>query len=333
MAIKDFLAKELRMLREGRVRTAAETGVWETFWFLLEKTAFEKQRETPIWEYPGWDIAVVLDATRLDLMQEAVVEYDWLPNNVPAIWSVGSASPEWIGETFRPRYRDEWNDVGYVTANPFSCKPNDRAAGAPSGSLPLEESSLGYLDEVWRDQWQNDPLSTVPPEIIFNRALWAWHTQDIDRLIIHAMQPHAPFRARPEWFGKRENLYIFGEPDKGNSGQNVFKDIRDGIRSEKEVWAAYLDNLHWALEAVDEFRKQVDANILVTSDHGNGLGEYGVWSHPPNNSSPVLRRVPAIDVEGVNSLNWDGNVIGNPPVTTEQESTNINKQLSALGYR
>lgn len=321
------------MVRKGKLRLAATTAVSETTFWALDKSGIPDTLETAIWDVGDWDIAIVLDATRLDLFQQAAKGYDWLPNYPDHIWSVGSMSPEWIGETFRPERRNDWQNAGYVTANPFSCKSNDRAAGSPPGALPLKSDDLAYLDEVWRDQWQRDPVSTVTPEVMADRALYAWENHDMDRLVVHMMQPHIPFRSRPEWFGHRENLHVFGEPDdEPGEGKDVWKELRDGERSRSDVWAAYLDNLHWGLDAVNYIRERTNATIAITSDHGNSLGEFGVWSHPPNNPSPYLRKVPFVEIDGINELDWHNKVPGTPPVTDDDANNKIDVQLKALGY-
>lgn len=318
MAIRDFIQKEARIARGFGIRAALQLGFYEV------TTPF---RNRLIWD-DEWDICVVLDATRWDAFQQVALEYDWL-DGVTSAWSVGSASPEWYGKTFAPDVDVEMGRVGIVTANPFSAKPSERAAGAPPGSLPLTDRGVGYLDEVWRNAWYDDPVSTVPPDVVTDRAISAWRDRrkhGVNRLVVHYMQPHIPFITRPEWFGKRGDLSYFGEPEM-EEGTDPWHKVRQGRLPVDEFWIAYLDNLRWGLEAVDVLRRSVDARLLITSDHGNGMGEFGIWSHPPNQPHPILRRIPWVHVRAHDNKKYEPAAGGR-----ETKTQSIKEKLRALGY-
>jgi hypothetical protein len=74
---------------------------------------------------------------------------------------------------------------------------------------------------------------------------------------------------------------------------------RKGI-SRHEVVKAYLDNLRIVLEAastlVGEIKNHFRSRIIVTSDHGELLGEYGLYMHP-HYELPELCVVPWLEVE------------------------------------
>jgi len=66
-----------------------------------------------------WDLLIVLDACRVDEMEEVADEYSFL-NNPGTHRSTASTSGEWMRTTFTSEYTDEIRDCVYVTANPHS---------------------------------------------------------------------------------------------------------------------------------------------------------------------------------------------------------------------
>jgi hypothetical protein len=142
------------------------------------------------------------------------------------------------------------------------------------------------------------------------------------------MQPHIPFRKRPEWFGGWGGTERFGEPGAEGASKDIWLRLRDGELPRDEVWNAYAANLEWVLSEVQRWYEGTDARILVTSDHGNALGEYGQWSHPPYSANPYLRKVPWVLVDGIG----DNDVPTQTP-PSETVTADVGDRLDALGYR
>lgn len=334
MGIRDFLRKQVRIAREEGAHTALRRGGSEIV--LKGLAPIARRRARPIWA-AEWDVCLVLDACRYDIWNEVAWQHPELcprgSRAAPSAWSVGSASPEWIAHTFDDRHRDAWADAGYVTANPFSGKDPDDVPFVGGEAYPLADRGLAYLDEVWRDQWPaSDNLPTVAPDVLTDRALWAWQRREeygMDRLVVHYMQPHIPFRSRPEWCAGWD-LNGFGTGG-GYGEKDDWKMVRDGDVDADEFWTAYADNLRWVLGEVLRWYQATDARLLVTSDHGNAMGEFGEWSHPANSANPVLRRVPWITVDGVNATDVTPEPAGDPPVQ-RGTSEDVEDQLRALGY-
>lgn len=292
-------------------------------------------KRDPIWSRE-WDVCCVLDACRVDTFQQVASETSWLDErDVSTMWSVGSASPEWIDRTFAPEFDDHLETAAYITANPFSAKPEERAAGARSGTLPLDSNRFAVLNEVWRHGWEHDPISTVPPRTLTDRVIDVWRRREefgVERVVVHYMQPHIPFRSRPEWFGERENLDIFGEGTK-EAGTSPWKRVRDGETPRDEFLRAYRDNLSWVLEDVDILRHNLDADIALTSDHGNGIGEWGVWSHPPESPFACVRKVPWTVVRGRDLGEYEPDPGVGERDQEDVEDDGVLDRLAALGYR
>jgi len=300
-----------------------------------------------IWER-DWDVLCVLDACRVDLMREvaAADSHGFLPGpeTVGTLWSVGSQSAEWMDRTFSPRHRDRMATTAYVTGNPFSAQPCDHLDSVSEDVLPLGDEEFGLLYEAWRDDWIHEPIPTMPPRPLTDAAIATWRDREefgVDRMVVHYMQPHAPFRSHPEW--------VFGDADPegwglvdDDVGKGHWGRARDGDLDWEEFWAAYRDNLDWVLEEVSLLVENCDGSVVLTSDHGNAAGEWGVWSHPPETHLPALRSVPWVEVDGhdaethqpdvsPSALCKHGERDGDGDSTVADEK--VEQRLADLGYR
>ncbi|RLI40500.1 hypothetical protein DRO64_08910, partial [Candidatus Bathyarchaeota archaeon] len=61
---------------------------------------------------------------------------------------------------------------------------------------------------------------------------------------------------------------------------------------------AYRDNLRLVLEYVNKIVKETEGGIIITSDHGEMLGEYRLFLHPCRIECKILRLVPWLEVRG-----------------------------------
>lgn len=253
---------------------------------------------TSIWDRGDWDILCVLDACRADTFRE-------FHPDAESYTSVASTSPDWLERTFGDR---DLEHVGYVSANPFAAE--------------LDASRFGYfhLEPVVET---SSGVETVSPERLLNRAVTAWREADIEYIIIHFMQPHVPFRSRPEWFG----AYCGDE----TWGTRLAWAMADGEIDRAEWLAAYRDNLSWVLEdGVEPLRELVDATVAVTADHGNAHGEWGLYGHPPGCAISAVREVPWYSFEAQRVRDDFEPVDLESRALTDAETK---AQLEALGYR
>lgn len=327
MTLTDFITKKQAEITEHGVTYAGKTAIQEASAKAL--APISDYRSTPIWAV-DWDICLVLDATRYDLWKEVAPEYN-LPTN--SAYSVGSASVEWINNTFSDQYQSEWVETAHVTANPHTGHPSDFSQHTSDSVYPLRERGLPYLDEVWVDQWHTqEGLKTVVPERVTDRAMYAWNTQhSFDRLLVHYMQPHIPFRTHPEWSPGWSNKLQFGKPLAQYGKKDDWMKLKAGLIDEDELWDAYKDNLRWVLDEVQRWIETTDATILITADHGNAMGEFGIYGHPPKSGVPELRKVPFVTVEGNGNKAIKYRLNAEPPVWSEHDPGR-NEQLEALGY-
>lgn len=264
-----------------------------------------------------WDVLVLLDACRVDLMREAceTASYEWLPERraVESVRSPASSSKGWMEAHFDASHEDQVGRTGYVTSNLFV------------QDYPVER--FPAFTQVGADLELAEGVRLVDPRKLTDRATDVWRRRNelgVDRLIVHYMQPHTPFRSRPEWFT---------DVDSSTGWGLGFVELRDGRFDRQDFWAAYLDNLQWVLEEVDALVHNCDADVAISSDHGNGFGEWGVYGHPDGIPMSVVRDVPWIEVEGRDEVSRGVDL---PEDYLERDRTleadAIADQLEALGY-
>lgn len=263
-----------------------------------------------------WDVLVVLDACRTDLMREVADDYPFL-GEVGTFDSLGSHSQEWMAANFGDDHREETRETAYVTANLFSEKL-------------LDADSFALLDEVWRYGW-DDELGTVPPRPVTDRAISVARERAPDLLVVHYMQPHVPFIAD----GEAGNLTpsAFGNGERFDS---TWTDLQTGDLDPEEVWSSYRANLEHVLNEVELLTQSIDAEkVVVTADHGNAVGESGVYEHPPGVPLSCLRRVPWCVTAGEDTGEYEPATYRRDGVDGEEgrdESDEIADRLAALGY-
>lgn len=59
-----------------------------------------------------------------------------------------------------------------------------------------------------------------------------------------------------------------------------------------EIIEAYEENLEIVLQHAEELAENLDGKTVITADHGELLGEKGLFSHPNKFEAKKLRKVP-----------------------------------------
>lgn len=264
MTVREWVAKSGRRIRDDGW-SGAKQSAYEFYVGGWSNIGRRYNYGTSIWE-DNWDICIVLDACRWDLISE--VNRSYLTNK--SKYSVASSSGEWIPKTFHGR---DNSDVAYVTANPYS-------------KTLLEQDNFFLLDEVWEYGFDDD-LRTIPADVVTDQAISAWNSGP-EQLVVHYMQPHHPFVPKPMDEGLPRQEFDSQPWD------NVWHKLRKGDVDREDVWSGYAANLDYVLDQVDTLLKNTSGEVLITSDHGNLLGEWGIYAHPDWVPLPALKRVPWI---------------------------------------
>jgi len=236
-------------------------------------------------------LLIILDACRYDFFWQ---EYDkYFDGKLVKVESSGRDTFEWAKHTFDKKY-----SFPYVSgAVPINTIVNNVNPGGVkhlySGYTPSDH--LTNIIDTWKQGW-NELLGTVPPWKVTQSALNNFN----DRMVVHYFQPHSPFIGKKPILGGRGKEYGKG---RGNPpDQTIWWRAKNNILTDEELRNAYRENLHLVLTDVAillQNSKMFD-NIVITSDHGNLLGEGGQYAHPRTNSLQ-LYQVPWFEVNRVHT--------------------------------
>lgn len=260
-----------------------------------------------------WDNLVLLDAARFDYFEATNPIEGPLRKEI----SRGKKSWEFIEANFLDR---ALHDTVYVTANPFS--------------TDIPEGTFHHVDHLHVRAW-DDRIGTVRPEDVVEAAIEAHEQYPNKRLIVHYMQPHRPYLGETaEMLRKRLDLQGYGHHDEGIQ---IWGAVKQRDVTIEETRTAYTESLEIVLNSADELLEELSGKSVVTSDHGEMLGERvfpfttRVWGHMEGFDTPTLREVPWLEVES----NVRRTVESERPVESdgaELTDSEVADRLEALGY-
>lgn len=274
---------------------------------------------------------IILDACRYDYFKKTYDKY--LVGNLIGVKSPASVTCAWLKSCFV--FEDKYGAIVY-SANPFI---NSKGAAHPTkdNDYNAAENFVEIVD-VWEKGYLKKPgMLGTPPDLLRRTVEKTIAAGDsFPRKIIWFAQPHAP------WLGKtgvKELLKYVDEREvlqSGVAGKSNYpspayfaRRVMDGTIPRREFKKAYEDNLKFALEEVAKLVPWLKGRIVVTSDHGELLGESGAYFHSGNLNFPALRIVPWLEVKESRitrkSLDTEENGL-----TTE--NVEVEKRLKQLGY-
>lgn len=261
-----------------------------------------------------WDTLVILDACRYDIFAECI-DHD---GTLSAKLSPGTESWEFMQRSFVGR---QLHDTVYVTTNPY-------AQRLPDGTF---HAVINLLDEDW-----DEKLGTVPPEVAATRGIKAHERYPDKRIIVHFMQPHFPFLGptgrKFEHQGVAPSEDDVGATDRPNPWRWL---IASGDITPETVIEAYHENLELTWPKVERLCTAVTGKVVVTSDHGNLLGErtfpipVATYGHPRSIYRRELLEVPWLELEAKQRRQ----IRADPPEEIEQQDEDtVAARLRDLGY-
>jgi len=213
-----------------------------------------------------WDVLIVLDACRSDYFKKV----NDLKGRFMELEVESCDTLTWLTMNFPYKY-----PYVYVSANPF-CNSRIKV-----GSFLGGEHFKKVID-VWKWGW-DERLMTVPPSRVTRSAL-PYICKE--RTIVHYIQPHFPSIGR---------IRITFEAWKPNPLDTVIeeKTYPRSYPPASLVREAYEENLRIVLDEVKNNllpKIPVDRKVVITSDHGELLGEYGYFFHPVIDD-PRIKRI------------------------------------------
>ncbi|AEA46583.1 hypothetical protein [Archaeoglobus veneficus] len=272
---------------------------------ILSKILFRSNDGTYILN-EDWNNLIILDACRYDIFEEEIKRRN-LKGKLEHRISRGTDTPTFLIENFGD---GKFNDIVYVTANPFVNK--------------FLKDKFYKIIPVWDKGW-SDQYRTVLPSTVYEYTLKALAKYPDKRLIIHFMQPHHPFIALGDIGdeGFRSHIVSTQTGERTSRDVTVWDLLERGKISKEKVWWGYKKNLKLVMPYVEKLINILPGRTVVTSDHGNAIGEYihsliplRVYGHPSGVRIEPLVKVPWFIVE-----------------SKDKDRYNIEKELIAIGIK
>jgi len=186
-----------------------------------------------------WDNLILLDACQFEEFERATT----IPGTLQSRISRGSTSAEFIKGNFSDR---QLHDVVYVSANGWFPKLKAELDTEIHDFVLVERDAVNQL--------------TSRPETVTDRAIEVAAEYPNKRLIVHYMQPHQPYLGPA---GKRMEF-----------GSTLAETVEKNDLSRRDARQAYRENLELAFAAVERLQKSLTGKTVISSDHGEHLGEH-----------------------------------------------------------
>lgn len=280
--------------------------------FLYRARKWLLQNLSTVWKRPNqhdrlegtdWDVLVVMDACRRDVLQSIT---HW---PIDSCRSPGTATGQWLEEC-------ENSDVledSYVA----------------TGNVNYANFDVGAadIDHVWQDHW-SDRLGNVCPEPVLDAA-----NDFIENgqrpVVAHLLPPHAPY------IGKTGDTWLPSFPDTDVWRRNPDRDNEDKMSPQvamasgeidlERAVAGYYASVESTWNVVTDYVGQWlenDLTVVVTADHGETWGRLRDWTmygHPNGVHIRPLTEVPWVVFEQATP-------------SASEAPEDVEGKLEALGY-
>lgn len=219
-----------------------------------------------------WDYLIILDACRYDVFKEV----NWLEGNLSRKRSKGNTSLDFLKSNFKGSYPD----INYLSSNPFV---HPDIAKSVDGKEEFEAwEHFDYIDPIYMEE-DSQEIGVTNPESVSDRAKTQAKLFPDKRNIFHYMQPHTPF------IGKNSSDISSIHGEYGEL-------LRQGHSSD-EIREMYKSNLKRALQSVEDLITDLSGKVVVTADHGEFLGDFGLWGHPHDIYLRPVVEVPWLEID------------------------------------
>jgi len=249
-----------------------------------------------------WDVLVVLDACRADVLGELA---DW---PIGMAVSPAGCTAEWL----RTVAASGTFDGAHVVS------------GNPQYERVDVDLDCDTVEPYWEEKWDQS-LQTVRPEPILNRATEVFDGGDRP-VVAHLEQPHWPYIAKLG--GSWELAYPELGPwtTDGTSDEIISFQVamQRGCIDMKQAYSAYRASVASVWSTLVEYIQRwwaADGSIVVTADHGETFGrlrDLKLYEHPCSCHVSSVVTVPWVEFTS-------------KTVSADRDGT-IQEQLEALGY-
>lgn len=259
-----------------------------------------------------WDVCVILDACRADELERFTSSFGWL-DEVGRFPSLASCTWNWVPQTVDETDPSVLAETIYVSANPFPEELTD-------------PGTFAAVDEVYRYAWDDD-RGTVYPGSVTDAAVRQWRGNEPERMVVHYVQPHVPFLSEDAASLSQSN-FTHAEESVADAWDRVTK----GELDRSVAINRYRESLALALQSVDVLLSSIDAErVVVTADHGEAFGEWGLYGHPQGVDIPALTSVPWAVTDATDDGSYEPPPEPSAVNLTDGERSTADR-LRALGY-
>jgi hypothetical protein len=283
-----------------------------------------------------WDNLIILDACRYDVFFEVICDFDGISGSMDYRITKASRSKQFYQKNFDSI---EFYDTILITANANVEHISDLFFKTVK-TYGLEDRYSESSARKYMGFW---------PDIVSEESIRQHKKHPDKKLVIHFMQPHAPFisetaieayekiRDQHDVGVKRADLMFENRPEFDNRFKAVSKHVgswydlrREGYISQELLKNLYAENINLVLKYVRNIINSVDGKTIITSDHGEFLGENGRFGHPSYMGEIEVRQVPWFTVENLSRRKVS---FGSPVGSTKIDANIVNNNLKALGYK
>ncbi len=226
-----------------------------------------------------WDCLIILDACRYDYFEKNYQKY--FKGTLKKETSETNDTMKWANLNFPEHYPS----VIYISTIPYI---NSAVETKDKNGLTFDGRK--HFFEVIDCDW-DEKMGTILPENVNLKVLQALTRYPDKKLIIHYLQPHDPYIS--ENYKKYFNLKQ-AEENKNHLRQPDYIKMEEGIEG---IRKAYEENLNVVMNAITEILPSLKGRILIIGDHGEYLGEHGLFGHLVNDRHKEIWEIPYLEVE------------------------------------
>jgi len=246
-----------------------------------------------------WDNLILLDSYRSDSFEN----HSSLNGDFSTKVSKGAWSLEFIVNNFQG---EQFHDTVVVTSNPYYQRYSK-----------LDQNTFHSIIYTPKTQ------GIESFDELTEKAIEAYQEFPDKRLIVHYMKPHAPHVGETS----KEFKDKFGDAFPG-----MFMLYRSGVISKQELKKSYVETIGVIEPRVRNLLDVLDGKSIVSSDHGENLGErhYGFTQVGHGNPTTECYRVPWLEIECTERREVTET---QPRGFDPADKKAIEESLSDLGYR
>lgn len=322
-----------------------QCGIWNTIGTRLPlgKNVYEKD----------WDVLVILDTARVDAMKQMSQEFEFI-SDVDKLFSLGNMSAEWMVNTFSSEHIHDIEETAFVAGNVWADRilrsdwqeqlPEQYSyitSGYPNWD-PVTQDDFLCVDNTWKLQSELGglhPNSASPfPHIITDRAINLYRDYEPNRMIVHYSAPHISYIGNAIDFSavdlgaeSFEDLSNISVKRQLYDYEKSFSPLMKGEITKEKMFGSYLENLRLALTYTKILINNVDAeNVVISADHGEAFGEFGIYSHNFGLFDKNTRLVPWVETSATDNDTYTPSIPS--PETIGVSDNDVESRLQDLGY-